>query len=359
MRAERRGAPVTRRAPAAVWLCVWLSLSGIAAAQGTSAAARLPADPWPREVSVPGATLLLYQPQVNSWTGDILDFRAAVAVRPTGAKQEPFGAIWATARTRVDRVSRIVALDDFTVTRSEFPTLPDHGAAYMRALQTSFAPAQRTIALDRLEASLAASGAVKPAGIPVVNDPPRILITETPAILVPIDGAPVVRQVPGTIFERVINTRALVIREQGTSTWYLHVYDGWLSSGAVGGPWAMATVVPPALAPATAALARQGVVDLLDGGNTRPKPSLAIGAPAIYVSETPTELLVFRGPPTYASVAGTRLDWVSNTTADVLYDTADRAYYVLLSGRWYRAALLAGPWSFVASTELPADFRRI
>lgn len=343
-------------------LACTLAWAGGALAQPAGGAPRLPADPWPREVTLPDATLLIYQPQVSSWQGNTLALRAAVAVRPTGGKQETqetFGVVWATARTQVDRVSRIVALHDFTVTKSDFPTLPDRGAAYLSALQTHFAASQRTIALDRLEASLAASGAAKPTEIAVNNDPPRIMISETPALLVPIDGAPVVRPVPGTIFERVINTRALVIREQGTSTWYLHVYDGWLSAAAVAGPWVETTVVPPALGPVAQQLARSGQVDLLDGGNTKPKPSLSAGVPTIYVSETPTELLVFRGQPSYTSVPGTSLDWVSNTSADVLYDTAGRNYYILAAGRWYRAALLTGPWSFVASTALPPDFRRI
>jgi hypothetical protein len=344
------------RVLALAWTLVW---AGAALAQTSGGAPRLPADPWPREVTVTGATLLIYQPQLSSWQGNTLALRAAVAVRPTGGKQETFGVVWATARTQVDRVSRIVTLEDFTGTKSDFPTLPDRGAAYLIALQTHFAASQRTIALDRLEASLAVSGATKPAEIAVNNDPPRIMISETPALLVPIDGAPVVRPVPGTIFERVINTRALVIREQGTSTWYLHVYDGWLSAAAVNGPWARTTIVPPALGPVTQQLARSGQVDLLDGGNTKPKPSRSAGAPTIYVSETPAELLVFRGQPSYASVPGTSLDWVSNTGADVLYDTVGRNYYILVAGRWYRAALLTGPWSFVASTDLPPDFRRI
>ena len=123
--------------------------------------AALPADPWSRQVKVPTATLLVYQPQVESWSGNMLTFRSAVAVRPAGAKDEVFGVIWATARTQVDRVSRIVALEDFKVTRSNFPTLPDQGSTYVAALEAKMMPSERTIALDRLEASLAASGAVK------------------------------------------------------------------------------------------------------------------------------------------------------------------------------------------------------
>jgi len=106
--------------------------------------------------------------------------------------------IWATTRTQVDRVSRIVALEDFKVTKSNFPTLPEQGASYVAALQANMAPSERTIALDRLEASLAASGAAKPATFPVNNDPPRIIVSQTPAILITIDGPPMLQSVLGS-----------------------------------------------------------------------------------------------------------------------------------------------------------------
>ncbi len=354
---KRIGALLAGLALAVVCALAW---AGAALAQGggTSRGGRLPADPWPREVKLGDATALVYQPQVNSWEGNTLDFRSAVAVRPT-SKQEILGVIWATARTQVDRISRIVALEDLTLTRSEFPTLPDRGASYMPALQKHFLPAQRTIALDRLEAALAASRAAKPRGVAVNNDPPRIIVSESPAVLVPIDGSPALRPVPGTQLERVINTRALILQPQGLSVYDLHVYDGWLFAGTIMGPWYKPPELPAGIDQVARSLARSGQVDLLDGGNVTPKPSLATGVPTIYVSEAPAELLVFKGPPSFSPIAGTSLGWAANTTADVLLDTSSGNYYVLLAGRWFRAPAMTGPWTYVASTGLPADFSRI
>ena len=42
----------------------------------------LPADPWPRKVDLSNGTVLVYQPQINRWDGNRLDFRAAVAIQP-------------------------------------------------------------------------------------------------------------------------------------------------------------------------------------------------------------------------------------------------------------------------------------
>ncbi len=94
------------------------------------AAAALPADPWPRDVSISNAALLIYQPQVNSWVDNKLDFRSAMAIKPTGAKEETFGVVFATARTQVDKVERTVVFENLQITKLDFPTLPDHGAGY-------------------------------------------------------------------------------------------------------------------------------------------------------------------------------------------------------------------------------------
>jgi len=71
----------------AIVTALTLALAGptpAANAQSPAAAPAASADPWPRDVSVPGAAVLVYQPQVNSWVGNKLDFRAALAIKPTG-----------------------------------------------------------------------------------------------------------------------------------------------------------------------------------------------------------------------------------------------------------------------------------
>jgi len=110
-----------------------------ASAQTAAATSSVPADPWPRQVNLANGTVLMYQPQVNSWQGNQIDFRAALAIQPKGAKQESFGVLFATARTQVDRISRTVVFENLQITKSDFPTLPDRGAAYAAGLQTALA----------------------------------------------------------------------------------------------------------------------------------------------------------------------------------------------------------------------------
>ena len=320
----------------------------------------LPADPWPRQVNLTNGTVLMYQPQVSSWVGNRIEFRAALAIHPKGAKGESFGVLFATARTQVDKVARRVVFEDLKITKSDFPTLPDRGAAYAAALQAAVANDVRTISLDRLTASLDLDG-VKPPTVPVKNTPPRVIVSDTPAILVPIDGAPVMQPVASDArFRRVVNTHALILQGGLGDNYYLHVYDGWLSAASLDGPWTKANATPLGLASAAQSIAKTGVVDMLAGPpKANPKPSLASGVPAIYTSQVPAELIVFRGQPDFVPINGTQLLWASNTTSDVFVDTTTSQYFVLLSGRWFTAPGMSGPWTFVANNALPADFARI
>src|SRR5271154_2804108 len=224
-----------------------------------------PPDPWPRGVDLGDAQVLVYQPQINSWTDNQLNFRAALAIKPTGAKAETFGVIFATTRTQVDKVLRTVTFENLVISKIDFPTLPNRGAAYAAELQTQFAASIRTMSLDRLDSSLALAG-IKPPTVAVENNPPWVIVSYSPAILVPIDGAPVLKTVPANPqFQRVINTRALILQGPGQS-FYIHVYDGWLQSNAITGPWAQSFNLPSGMDSVAQTLATSGAVDMLDGG---------------------------------------------------------------------------------------------
>ena len=307
--------------------------------------------------------MLVYQPQISKWDGNRIEFRSALAIKPAGATNETFGVAFATARTQVDKVMRTVVFENLKVTKSDFPTLPDRGASYAAELETRLANDLRTISLDRLQASLAAAG-IKPPAVPVNNAPPQIIVSHSPAILVPIDGAPVLKPIPNhSRYQRVINTRALVIQGGFGDEYYIHVYDGWLSAKALSGPWSQAFMRPLVQSEFDSIaneLAKSNTVDLLDGGpKADPKPSLSKGVPAIYTAQGPAELIVFSGQPDFVPIVGTQLLWASNTTSDVLIDLATNGYYVLLAGRWFTSMSFSGPWSFVPSDALPAGFAKI
>jgi hypothetical protein len=106
-------------------------------------------------------------------------------------------------------------------------------------------------------------------------------------------------------------------------------------------------------------------VDLLLGSDPAkaqaPRPSLATGpVPVVHVATTPSELIVTEGEPNLVPIGGdAQLLYVKNTSGHVFQHLVDQKTYVLVSGRWFRAASPSGPWEFVAPDALPADFAKI
>jgi hypothetical protein len=221
----------------------------------------------------------------------------------------------------------------------------------------------RSISLDRLEASLAIMEArQRAASQPLRNDPPAIIFSTRPAMLVPVDGPPVYRPVPNTGLERVFNTRALILRDR-SGQYYLHLFDGYVQAPGLAGPWTVANNVPPDVKQAESQAVKARQVDLLAGQEnpkTKQLPSLkSTAVPTLYVASVPTELIVTRGEPQWAPIPGTLLLYVTNTVSQVFRTEAGQKTYLLISGRWFRAASFDGPWEFVPGASLPGDFANI
>src|SRR5215510_2170736 len=227
-------------------------------------AAAVTPDPWPKTIEQDGTTYTLYQPQLDSWDGHTIAAHAAVSVRPAGAKEPDFGVIEITAQTYVSRQSRTVDFTDLAVTKATFPATPDKAAGYQQSFQTIIAGGPSTMSLDRLQALLAIEGAQQRArAVPVQNEPPQFVFSPQTAVLVIIDGDPVWRPVTGTTLKRIINTRALVLLDDASGTYYIHLFDGFVDAPGLSGPWTVAKAVPNGANQAAQALAQQRVVDLM------------------------------------------------------------------------------------------------
>jgi hypothetical protein len=341
-----------------------LALSLPAGAASPAPAAPPTSDGWPRQAAIAGATYSVYPPQVDSWDGRRIEFHCAASVQAAGEDQPSvFGVLELESSTLTDKMARVVELEDLRVVKASFPALPDREQELLSAFQ-QMVPAKRpVIALDRIEAQLAIAGAErKGQAQPVRNDPPRIVFAETAAALVAIDGPPAWRPVEKTSLERVINTRALVLRDAKAGLVLVHVLDGWVGAPSLAGPWQVATQVPKDVTAVAKEAAKSGAADLMEGPEdpkTKKRPSLKAGMPLVVVSEVPTEVIHFQGKPAWVPIDGTNLIYVSNTTGNVFRDIATQKAYVLISGRWFAAASMEGPWAFVPGEELPPDFARI
>jgi hypothetical protein len=65
------------------------------------------------------------------------------------------------------------------------------------------------------------------------------------------------------------------------------------------------------------------------------------------------------GLPNFQPIRGTTLQSAANSDNQLFFNTAESQAYLLLSGRWFKAASLNGPWTYVAPQDLPGDFADI
>src|SRR5262245_30745234 len=318
---------------------------------------------WPKVAKTGDTTINFYLPQLDSWDGHRLEAHSAVSIQTSATTQPIFGVASLAADTQVDKGARQVTLENARIESVRFPSATNQEAAFKKLLEQSIRPKVRTLELDRLETALSMSKErAKGESKPLKNDPPQIVFSPVPAMLVPIDGAPVYRPVSGTAYERVVNTGTLVLKDT-TGTHYLHVFDGWMTAPAVTGPWSVPVSVRYDLDPVKDWVLKSTSVDLLTGADPKDpsnRPSLKKGpAPAILVAVEPTELIVTQGEPSYVPIDGTQLLYVSNTTGHVFKHLGDQRTYVVVTGRWFRADTPAGHWTFVPGKDLPPDFAKI
>src|SRR5277367_4566075 len=246
---------------------------------------------WPREFEDNGTRVDIYQPQIEKWDGADFETRSAVAITAAGSNAPVYGVFWMKARADVDKAARIVTLDDIEITKAMFPSVPELENTYLALIRAHVPTVGKTVALDHLEATYAMSEAVKKARtVQVKNDPPRIIYSTSPSLLVLVDGAPVLRPVPGLDVERVINTRALILNTG--AVFYLSASEHWYQAIDVEGPWTLASNPPASLDAAKQAAVVSQSVDLM-----LPGTSAVTTTPTIFVSTVPSELIQTKGAP--------------------------------------------------------------
>jgi hypothetical protein len=316
---------------------------------------------WPRTFTSGADTFTVYQPQVDKWDGNRVDLYAAVELKTGKDSAAKYGVVWFNARTEVDKLNRLVTLDQAELTKVRFPVAPEKEPELAALIQQKLPGATKTISLDRLEAGLEASDEAIHA-IEVKNDPPKIIITTNPSLLVLVDGMAQLHEVPGTNLQRVINTKAILLFESDKKTYYLRVSDWWLQAKELEGPWTYAKKLPDDMKKAEEFVVSQTQAQTLQGEAGSKQPSLKEAGkkaevPTVFVVFGPTELIETKGEPQYKPIPGTGLEYAENTNGNLFRFSGE--YYILISGRWFKGASLDGPWTFVAGSELPADFAKI
>ncbi|HYX53663.1 MAG TPA: hypothetical protein VE783_09425, partial [Candidatus Limnocylindrales bacterium] len=302
---------------------------------------------WPRSIESGGLRIDVYQPQVDKWANGKLQDRTAIAVTDKNTGESTYGTAWLSGRTTLDQEKRLVTLYDIDVKNVTFPSAGTREAAYAKATKDVLERWTVTIALDRLLADIAINESEQKSGGDEFNTkPPKIFVRENSAVLILIDGDPVLENIPNSKFMRVVNSPSMIAFDPFSGSYFLRGEGYWMSAANIEGPWSSTSD--------TAVLAA-----LLSSDEAKASAKVGEATPEIIVSTEPAELIEIKGEPQFSPIEGTRLLYVINTDGDVFLNLQERHYYVLLAGRWFTAPTLAGPWEFVPGSNLPLDFARI
>ena len=149
-----------------------------------------------------------------------------------------------------------------------------------------------------------------------------------------------------------LNTNWDILYDTASQQYFLLNGDGWLTApDPVKGPWTPAGPLP-------ASFSSLPANDNWAEVRRRIPGKTITAAPTVFVTTQPAELIITKGDPTYDPIDGTKLLRVTDTDSVLFLHTGQKAFYLLVAGRWFRASQLSGPWA-AASTDLPADFANI
>ena len=311
---------------------------------------------WPRAyTTASGSKVVLYQPQIGLWPEQKhMTMGAAVSYQLKDAPKPVLGTLKIEVDTKVALDERLVHFDEFKITQANFPNIAkDQLAILVAELNDAIPREERVIGLDRVMAMMDTSAIVPRNVAGLKSDPPPIYYSDTPAVLVNIDGDPVWSPIQGSELKFVVNTNWDVFEYPPAKSYFLRVNESWLVADSVRGPWRAAGKLPEAFSQLPADDNWKEVRAALPG-----KPIAATARPTVYVSTVPAELIRVNGAPKYAPVTGTKLLWVSNTDSDVFRQGATGTIFYLVAGRWFSAPSVKGPWQFATPT-LPEDFKKI
>jgi hypothetical protein len=309
---------------------------------------------WPRGYSLPSeAQIVLFQPQIASWENQKqLVAYAAVSHVAKGEQKPALGTIKFATDTEVSLEQRLVKFSKIKIVETNFQTLSKEQTQEMVSeLEKNIPEEDRVITLDRVLAYVDKS-TINPKNVDgLKSDPPRLILTQSPSILVNFDGEPIWSPIKDNELKFAVNTNWDIFQHGPTGLYYLRYDNSWLRATDLNGYWSGAGKLPDSFN------------KLPDDDNWKDVSANLPGAvikrpPKVYVSTDPTELIVINGEPEYVPVPNTGLLWIKNSESDLFRLGKDGPLFYLVAGRWFQAPGLGGHWTF-ATPSLPEDFKHI
>ena len=309
---------------------------------------------WPKVIPIQnGGKITIYQPQRESLFGVKLSGRAAVSIQKTSKDEPIFGAVFYVSTISTDKVSRTASIESVNITSAKFPGINDSNLVIKleKLLQTELPKWNLEMSMEDLVTSLNPEN-VSEGTDQFKNDPPKIIYKNKPTTLVILAGDPKIQKDPRLEANRVVNTPSLIFQDQ--NQWHMYTGGVWYKSDSITNGWKQNSILTDKVKIVNDTIKKQE--KRLNGDKEiTAKPEVT----DILVSTVPAELIQSKGEPIYKPIDGGSLIYISNSVNDIFKDVRSQKFYVLLSGRWYRADALIGPWSYIPGDKLPADFVNI
>ncbi len=320
--------------------------TGTSPTNDSSAPAAVDEAYFPREAISAAGKVLVHAPQIESWADfEAIVGRSAVEVTPTGAEHSTLGSVRFRALVEPDLEERIVRVSNPEVLDMAFQS--GHSETLAGLVRAVVKTHRQVFPLDLVLAGLPREMAVT-VDEGLRRDPPVIFTSQTPAVLVILNGEPVLAPIESTKLEFAINTNWDLLRHK-EKDWYLLNDTQWLRAAALDAEWMAVRSLP------------RDFKKLPDNENWAavraqvPPSSADQPAPRLFVSQEPAELILVDGASQLEAIPDTALRYVTNTESDLFM--YEGAYYYLVSGRWFGAPRIEGEWKAVQN--LPGDFARI
>jgi hypothetical protein len=305
---------------------------------------------YPRTLTSDKGSAIVYAPQIDAWHNfETITAWVAFRISRTGSDDSYYGSLRFNAKTDTDIRYREILFHDVEVLDLSIDGLSDDSEEFA-LIRDGFTAMSRKVPLDLVLAYL-------PHSVPLTSvdglnpEPPAIFVSELPAILVFVDGEPRFLPLEGTSLQFVLNTTWDVIRNGDEVPLYLCHGDAWLTADKLDGRWDWAETVPAEF---------DAIPDNPNWAQARTCLDENPGEPAgdppkVFYSNRPAELLLTDGAPGWEAIGDHGLTYATNTEQELF--RAGKDHYLLLSGRWFSAISLDGPWTL--ATELPDAFRDI
>ena len=309
---------------------------------------------WPIEIeSEDGFITTLYQPQLESFEANILEGRMAVTIKPP-EKEMIFGAVWFKARMSTDLDNRTVLLEKMDIIKTHFPGMvnEENISKFSELLSAEMESWNLEMSLDRILASLNEVENLKQLSDQINNDPPAIYFRTSPAILIMIDGEPILKKDEDSGLEYVVNTPFFIVKDTKKEDYYITDGNFWYTSKEILKGWE-ATKKPPSKV-------KKFAKDNIEEQEPDSIAESYTEAPELIIETKSAELILVGGEIDYKPIEGTSLLYVANSESDILMDIASQNHYILIAGRWYYSKSLEdGDWNFSEPENLPEDFKKI